>query len=46
LARVEFALPAEIGTIAYQNKAVIYGLLFKAATEPRVEVLGSLKVEP
>src|SRR5215470_11476563 len=28
-----FALPAVIGTIAYQNKAKVYGLLFKAAAE-------------
>jgi hypothetical protein len=30
---VVFTLPAEIGHIAYQNKAVIYDLLFKAAAE-------------
>jgi hypothetical protein len=30
---VVFTLPAEIGNIAYQNKAVIYDLLFKAAAE-------------
>jgi hypothetical protein len=30
---VVFTLPAEIGTIAYQNKAIIYDLLFKAAAE-------------
>src|SRR6201993_5399841 len=28
-----FALPAEIGAMAYQNKAKVYGLLFKAAAE-------------
>ena len=28
-----FALPAAIGAMAYQNKAKIYGLLFKAAAE-------------
>jgi hypothetical protein len=28
-----FALPARIGAIAYQNKAKVYGLLFKAAAE-------------
>jgi hypothetical protein len=28
-----FTLPAAIGNIAHQNKAVIYGLLFKAAAE-------------
>jgi Putative transposase/Transposase zinc-binding domain len=30
---VVFTLPAPIANIAYQNKAVIYGLLFKAAAE-------------
>jgi hypothetical protein len=30
---VVFTLPAEIGHIAYQNKAVVYDLLFKAAAE-------------
>ncbi|MGE0630741.1 MAG: IS91 family transposase [Hyphomicrobiaceae bacterium] len=30
---VVFTLPAPIADIAYQNKAVIYGLLFKAAAE-------------
>src|SRR5271154_4322220 len=28
-----FALPAAVGAMAYQNKAKIYGLLFKAASE-------------
>ncbi len=28
-----FTLPAPIGAIAYQNKAKVYGLLFKAASE-------------
>src|SRR5262245_46322747 len=28
-----FTLPAEIGAIAYQNKAVIYSLLFKASSD-------------
>lgn len=28
-----FTLPAQIGAIAYQNKAKVYGLLFKAAAE-------------
>src|SRR5450631_4374270 len=32
---VVYTLPAEIGDIAYQNKAVIYDLLFKASAEPR-----------
>ena len=30
---VVFTLPAQIGTIAYQNKAKVYGILFKAAAE-------------
>ena len=30
---VVFTLPRQIGTIAYQNKAVVYGILFKAAAE-------------
>jgi hypothetical protein len=30
---VLFTLPATIGAIAYQNKAKVYGLLFKAAAE-------------
>ena len=30
---VVFTLPAAIGDIAYQNKAVIYDLLFKASAE-------------
>jgi hypothetical protein len=30
---VVFTLPAAIGDIAYQNKSVIYDLLFKASAE-------------
>jgi hypothetical protein len=30
---VVFTLPAALGTIAYQNKAKVYGLLFQAAAE-------------
>jgi hypothetical protein len=30
---VVFTLPAEIGVIAYQNKAKVYGLLFRAAAD-------------
>jgi hypothetical protein len=30
---VVFTLPTEIGAIAYQNKAKVYGLLFKAAAD-------------
>jgi Putative transposase/Transposase zinc-binding domain len=33
-----FALPAPIGAIAYQNKAKIYGLLFKAASETLIRI--------
>ena len=28
-----FTLPEQLGAIAYQNKAVVYGLLFRAAAE-------------
>jgi hypothetical protein len=30
---VVFTLPAQLGAIAYQNKALVYGLLFKVAAE-------------
>jgi hypothetical protein len=30
---VVFTVPAQIGDIAFQNKAVVYGILFKAASE-------------
>jgi hypothetical protein len=33
-----FALPATIGAMAYQNKAKIYGLLFKAASETLIKI--------
>jgi len=33
-----FALPAAIGAMAYQNKAKIYGLLFKAASETLITI--------
>ena len=35
---VVFTLPAPIADIAYQNKAVIYGLLFKAAAETLITI--------
>ncbi|MGH7184685.1 MAG: IS91 family transposase [Pseudomonadota bacterium] len=35
---VVFTLPAAIGDIAYQNKAVIYDLLFKAASETMLKI--------
>jgi hypothetical protein len=46
---VVFTLPTQIGAIAYQNKAKVYGLLFKAAAEaltlsppiPNISVPGS-----
>jgi hypothetical protein len=35
---VVFTLPSAIGDIAYQNKAVIYDLLFKASTETMLTI--------
>jgi Putative transposase/Transposase zinc-binding domain len=35
---VVFTLPAQIGAIAYQNKAKVYGLLFTAAAETLVTI--------
>jgi Putative transposase/Transposase zinc-binding domain len=35
---VVFTLPAAIGDIAYQNKAVIYDILFKAAAETLITI--------
>lgn len=35
---VVFTLPAPIADIAYQNKAVIYGILFKAAAETLITI--------
>src|SRR5579863_1573126 len=35
---VVFTLPSAIGDIAYQNKAVIYGLLFKASSETMLTI--------
>jgi hypothetical protein len=40
---VVFTLPAEIGNIAYQNKAVIYDLLFKAAAETLITIAADPK---
>ena len=37
---VVFSLPAQIADIAYQNKAAIYGILFKASAET-ISVIGS-----
>jgi hypothetical protein len=38
-----FTLPAEIGAIAYQNKAVIYALLFKAASDTMLTIAADPK---
>ena len=40
---IVFTLPAEIGAIAYQNKAVIYGLLFKAASDTMLTIAADPK---
>jgi hypothetical protein len=40
---VVFTLPAEIAAIAFQNKAVIYDLLFKAASETMLTIAGDPK---
>ena len=40
---VVFTLPEEIGTIAYQNKAVVYDLLFKASSETMLRIAADRK---
>jgi Putative transposase len=40
---VVFTLPAEIGAIAYQNKASIYALLFKAASDTMLTIAADPK---
>ena len=40
---VVFTLPARIGAIAYQNKAVIYDLLFKASAETLLTIAADPK---
>lgn len=40
---VVFTLPAEIGDIAYQNKAVIYDALFKASSETMLRIAADPK---
>jgi hypothetical protein len=35
---VVFSLPAQIADIGYQNKAVIYDLLFKASSETMLRI--------
>jgi Putative transposase/Transposase zinc-binding domain len=38
-----FALPAAIGAMAFQNKAKVYGLLFKAAAETLIAIAADRK---
>ena len=40
---IVFTLPVAIGDIAYQNKAVIYDLLFKAAAETMLTIAADPK---
>jgi hypothetical protein len=40
---VVFTLPAAIGATAYQNKATVYGLLFKAASEALLTIAADPK---
>ena len=40
---VVFTLPAAIGAIGYQNKAEVYGLLFKAASETMLTIAADPK---
>jgi hypothetical protein len=40
---VVFSLPAQIADIAYQNKAVIYGLLFKVSSETMLTIAADPK---
>ncbi|WP_137803702.1 IS91 family transposase [Caulobacter sp. 3R27C2-B] len=40
---VVFTLPAQIGDIAFQNKAVVYGALFKAASETLLTIAADPK---
>ena len=40
---VVFTLPAEIADFAYQNKAVIYDLLFQASSETMVTIAADPK---
>jgi len=40
---IVFTLPAEIGDIAYQNKAVIYDALFKASSETMLTIAADPK---
>jgi len=40
---VVFTLPAQIAAIAYQNKAVIYDLLFKASSQTMLTIAADPK---
>jgi hypothetical protein len=40
---VVFTLPRPIADIAYQNKAVVYGILFKAAAETLITIAADPK---
>ena len=40
---VVFTLPSEVGAIAYQNKAAVYGLLFKAAARTLTTIAADRK---
>ena len=40
---VVFSLPAQIADIAYQNKAVVYDLLFKASSETMLTIAADPK---
>jgi hypothetical protein len=40
---VVFTLPAPVADIAYQNKAVVYGILFKAAAETLITIAADPK---
>jgi hypothetical protein len=40
---IVFTLPAEIGAIAYQNKDVIYALLFKASSDTMLTIAADPK---
>ena len=40
---VVFSLPAQIADIAYQNKAVIYDILFKASAETMIAIAADPK---
>ena len=37
---VVFTVPAGVGDVAYQNKAVVYDILFKAASEALLTIAG------